>query len=205
MLSPFPEAAGGGGVAEVESHLRGSDVVDRSGRRRKSLFCHPHPPLRLLMATYGCTTPSWIRWVAILASGGRLGNSSSRRHEMTCHHRSRAGRRRAAAAAGSTGTVRCPAPRGVPLLQHCDSGRGDTRRSLTRCANSAGSRARLSPTTGCSRTISNRICRGLPRTVARRPELIYAPPTPAAVAAKQATDTLPIVSGAVWDPVGSGS
>jgi ABC-type uncharacterized transport system substrate-binding protein len=45
----------------------------------------------------------------------------------------------------------------------------------------------------------------LPRTVARRPELIYAPPTPAAVAAKQATDTLPIVSGAVWDPVGSGS
>ena len=40
--------------------------------------------------------------------------------------------------------------------------------------------------------------------VARRPELIYAPPTPAAVAARRATDTLPIVFGAVWDPVGSG-
>jgi len=40
--------------------------------------------------------------------------------------------------------------------------------------------------------------------VARRPELIYAPPTPAAVAAKGATDALPIVFGAVWDPVGSG-
>jgi len=40
--------------------------------------------------------------------------------------------------------------------------------------------------------------------VTRRPDLIYAPPTPAAVAAKQATDTIPIVFGAVWDPVGSG-
>jgi putative ABC transport system substrate-binding protein len=40
--------------------------------------------------------------------------------------------------------------------------------------------------------------------VARRPELIYAPPTPAATAAKQATSIIPIVFGAVWDPVGSG-
>jgi putative tryptophan/tyrosine transport system substrate-binding protein len=38
--------------------------------------------------------------------------------------------------------------------------------------------------------------------VARKPELIYAPPTPAAVAAKQATQTIPIVFGAVTDPVG---
>jgi putative ABC transport system substrate-binding protein len=40
--------------------------------------------------------------------------------------------------------------------------------------------------------------------VSRRPDVIYAPPTPAAVAAKRATDTIPIVFGAVWDPVGSG-
>ena len=38
----------------------------------------------------------------------------------------------------------------------------------------------------------------------RKPELIYAPPAPAAVAAKQATDTIPIVFGAVWDPVATG-
>ena len=37
--------------------------------------------------------------------------------------------------------------------------------------------------------------------VARKPELIYAPPSPAAVAAKQATQTIPIVFGAVTDPV----
>jgi putative ABC transport system substrate-binding protein len=40
--------------------------------------------------------------------------------------------------------------------------------------------------------------------VARRPDVIFAPPTPAAVAAKQATQTIPIVFGAVSDPVGSG-
>jgi putative ABC transport system substrate-binding protein len=40
--------------------------------------------------------------------------------------------------------------------------------------------------------------------VSRRPDVIYAPPTPAAIAAKMATDTIPIVFGAVWDPVGSG-
>jgi putative ABC transport system substrate-binding protein len=40
--------------------------------------------------------------------------------------------------------------------------------------------------------------------VARKPDLIYAPPTPAALAAKQATNTIPIVFGAVWDPVGTG-
>ena len=40
--------------------------------------------------------------------------------------------------------------------------------------------------------------------VARRPELIYAPPTPSAIAAKHSTDTIPIVFGAVWDPIGSG-
>lgn len=40
--------------------------------------------------------------------------------------------------------------------------------------------------------------------VARKPELIYAPPTPAALAAKQATQGTPIVFGAVSDPVGSG-
>ncbi len=40
--------------------------------------------------------------------------------------------------------------------------------------------------------------------VSRQPDVIYAPPTPAAIAAKMATDTIPIVFGAVWDPVGSG-
>jgi len=40
--------------------------------------------------------------------------------------------------------------------------------------------------------------------VARKPEVIFAPPTPAAVAAKQATQTIPIVFQAVADPVGSG-
>ena len=40
--------------------------------------------------------------------------------------------------------------------------------------------------------------------VTRKPELIYAPPTPCAIAAKRSTDTIPIVFGAVWDPVGSG-
>jgi putative tryptophan/tyrosine transport system substrate-binding protein len=39
--------------------------------------------------------------------------------------------------------------------------------------------------------------------VARKPEVIFAPPTPAAVAAKQATQTIPIVFAAVADPVGS--
>ncbi len=40
--------------------------------------------------------------------------------------------------------------------------------------------------------------------VARKPELIYAPPAPAAVAAKQATRTIPIVFGVVLDPVSIG-
>ena len=40
--------------------------------------------------------------------------------------------------------------------------------------------------------------------VARQPELIYAPPQPAAVAARQATRTVPIVFAAVGDPVGTG-
>jgi putative ABC transport system substrate-binding protein len=40
--------------------------------------------------------------------------------------------------------------------------------------------------------------------VARKPELIYAPPTPAAVAAKRATQTIPIVFGQAFDPVGIG-
>ena len=39
---------------------------------------------------------------------------------------------------------------------------------------------------------------------ARKPEVIYAPPTPAALAAKQATQTIPIVFVAVADPVSSG-
>ena len=42
------------------------------------------------------------------------------------------------------------------------------------------------------------------KLVARKPELIYAPPTPAAVAAKRATQTIPIVFAAVSDPVGIG-
>jgi putative tryptophan/tyrosine transport system substrate-binding protein len=40
--------------------------------------------------------------------------------------------------------------------------------------------------------------------VARAPELIYAPPSPAAVAARRATRTIPIVFGTGTDPVGSG-
>ncbi len=40
--------------------------------------------------------------------------------------------------------------------------------------------------------------------VARKPDAIFAPPTPAAVAAKQATQTIPVVFQAVADPVGSG-
>ena len=40
--------------------------------------------------------------------------------------------------------------------------------------------------------------------VARRPEVIYAPVTPTTVAARQATQTVPIVFGTVWDPVGVG-
>ena len=63
-------------------------------------------------------------------------------------------------------------------------------------------------TVAYDRVFANDQQQDLPRLaadlVARRPELIYAPPTPAAVAAKRATDTVPIVFGAVWDPVGSG-
>src|SRR5438309_7238533 len=40
--------------------------------------------------------------------------------------------------------------------------------------------------------------------VARQPELIYAPPQTAALAARQATRTIPIVFAAVSDPVGVG-
>ena len=40
--------------------------------------------------------------------------------------------------------------------------------------------------------------------VARKPEVIYAPPQPSAIAAKQATQTIPIVFGVVPDPVGMG-
>jgi putative ABC transport system substrate-binding protein len=39
---------------------------------------------------------------------------------------------------------------------------------------------------------------------ARRPDLIYAPPSPAAIAAKGATSTIPIVFATATDPVGSG-
>jgi len=40
--------------------------------------------------------------------------------------------------------------------------------------------------------------------VARRPELIYAPPQSAAVAARQATQSIPIVFATGFDPVGAG-
>lgn len=50
--------------------------------------------------------------------------------------------------------------------------------------------------------------RDLPRLaaelVARKPELIYAPPSAAALAARQATRTIPIVFGTGTDPVGVG-
>lgn len=58
------------------------------------------------------------------------------------------------------------------------------------------------------RVYANDQQRDLPRLAAemaaRKPELIYAPPTPSAVAAKQATRTIPIVFAAVGDPVGTG-
>jgi putative ABC transport system substrate-binding protein len=40
--------------------------------------------------------------------------------------------------------------------------------------------------------------------VARRPDLIYAPPQPAAVAARRATTTIPIVFATATDPVNAG-
>ena len=40
--------------------------------------------------------------------------------------------------------------------------------------------------------------------VARAPELIYAPPQPAAVAARRATSTIPIVFATATDPIGAG-
>jgi putative tryptophan/tyrosine transport system substrate-binding protein len=40
--------------------------------------------------------------------------------------------------------------------------------------------------------------------VARKPDLIFAPPTPSALAAKLATATIPIVFAAVWDPISTG-
>lgn len=49
-----------------------------------------------------------------------------------------------------------------------------------------------------------RLARLAVELVSRKPEVIYAPPTPAAIAAKMATDTIPVVFGALWDPVGSG-
>ena len=49
-----------------------------------------------------------------------------------------------------------------------------------------------------------RLARAAAELVARRPELIYAPPAPAAVAARRATATIPIVFGTGTDPVGTG-
>ena len=51
---------------------------------------------------------------------------------------------------------------------------------------------------------TNRLPKLAAELVARKPELIYAPPAPSAVAAKQATQTIPIVFGTGTDPVGSG-
>ena len=48
----------------------------------------------------------------------------------------------------------------------------------------------------------DRLPRLAAKLVARKPELIYAPPTPSAVAAKQATQTIPIVFTVVFDPMG---
>ena len=63
-------------------------------------------------------------------------------------------------------------------------------------------------TVAYDRVYANDQHRDLPRLaaemVAREPALIYAPPTPSAVAAKQATRTIPIVFAAVGDPVGTG-
>jgi len=58
------------------------------------------------------------------------------------------------------------------------------------------------------RAYADDVASGLPRRatelVSRAPEVIYAPPSPAAIAARQATRTIPIVFGTGTDPVGSG-
>ena len=51
---------------------------------------------------------------------------------------------------------------------------------------------------------TDRLPRLAAELVARKPELIYAPPASAAVAAKQATQLIPIVFGTGTDPVGGG-
>ncbi len=51
---------------------------------------------------------------------------------------------------------------------------------------------------------TDRLPRLAAELVARKPELIYAPPSAAAVAARQATLTIPIVFATDTDPVGSG-
>jgi putative tryptophan/tyrosine transport system substrate-binding protein len=56
----------------------------------------------------------------------------------------------------------------------------------------------------CADDQQERLPRLAAELVTRKPELIFAPPTPAAVAAKQATQTIPIVFGSVADPVGVG-
>ena len=50
----------------------------------------------------------------------------------------------------------------------------------------------------------DRLPRSATELAARRPELIYAPPQIAAVAAKRATNTIPVVFAAATDPVGTG-
>jgi putative ABC transport system substrate-binding protein len=52
--------------------------------------------------------------------------------------------------------------------------------------------------------LQNNLARRAVELVARKPDLIFAPPSPAAVAARKATPTIPIIFATGTDPVGTG-